>query len=226
VYRKNTVNATVAYAYSKSLSQFGHSSNSGGGGSIGGGGGTGVQDWTNLAPEYGPSNFDRTHVLTMSGVYDIQAFRHNGNLLERQVLGGWSLAGLGVLESGFAFTPGLATGVQGLAIRPNQVSPIRLLKTKAEWFDTTAFAAPANGFYGNARPGIIRGPREISFNVASYKTFPIHERLNVQFRAEAFNFLNHPNFGNVDTSIGSGTYGQVTSSRDPRELEFSARVTF
>ena len=226
VYRKNSVNATVAYAYSKSLSQFGHASNTGGGGSIAGGGATGVQDWTNLGAEYGLSDFDRTHVLTFSGVYDIQAFRHSGNFIEQQMLGGWSLATLSVLESGFAFTPGIATGSQGLAIRPNQVAPVRLLKTKAEWFDTTSFVAPANGFYGNARPGSIRGPREISFNIAGYKTFPIHERLNLQFRAEAFNFLNHPNFRNIDTNLGSGTYGRVTSSLDPRELEFSARVIF
>jgi hypothetical protein len=226
VYRKNNVNATVAYAYGRSLSQFGHSSNGGGGGSIGGGGGQGIQDWTNLGPEYGPSNFDRTHVLTMSGVYDIPIFHKGGNLLAREILGGWSLAGLGVMESGFAFTPGLSTGVNGLAVRPNQVAPIKLLKQKAQWFDTTVFVAPANGFYGNARPGTIRGPREISFNVAGYKTFPIHERLNLQFRAEAFNFVNHPNFGNVDTSLGSGTYGQVTSALDPRILEFSARINF
>jgi hypothetical protein len=227
VYRKNNINATVAYAYGKSLSQFGHSSNSGGGGSIGGGAGAqGIQDWRNLSVEYGPSNFDRTHVLTTSGVYDIPGFRNSGNFAKRELLGGWSLAGLGVLESGFAFTPGLSTGVNGLATRPNQVGQVRLLKTKGEWFDTSAFQAPLNGFYGNARPGTIRGPREISFNVAGYKTFPIHERLNLQFRAEAFNFLNHPNFGNVDTSIGSGTYGQVTSALDPRILEFSARITF
>ncbi len=226
VYRKNSVNATVAYAYSKSLSQFGHASNTGGGGSIAGGGGQGIQDWRNLASEYGPSNFDRTHVLTFSGVYDIPGFRHSGNLLERQLVGGWSLATLSVLESGFAFTPGLSTGVQGLAIRPDQVAPVRLLKNKNQWFDPSSFVAPANGFYGDARPGTIRGPREISFNVAGYKTFPIGERLNLQFRAEAFNFLNHPNFGDVDTSLGSGTYGRVTSSLDPRELEFSARVIF
>ena len=233
VYRKSAYQATVSYSFSKSLSQFGHVGTAGNttgftsGGSIGGsGGGQGVQDWRNLAAEYGPSNFNRPHVLTVSGIYDIQAFRHSGNLLERQVLGGWSLATLGVVESGFALTPGLSTPTPGLAIRPNQVGPIRLLKTKAEWFDTTAFAPPANGFYGNASPGTIRGPREVSFNVAGYKTFPIHERLALQLRAEAFNFLNHPNFGNVDTSYGSGTYGQVTSALDPRELEFSARVNF
>ena len=226
VYRKSSVNATVSYAYGKSLSQFGHSSNSGGGGSIAGGGSQGIQDWTNLAAEYGPSNFDRTHVLTFSGVYDIPAFRRSSSVIERQVLGGWSLATLSVLESGFAFTPGISTGGKGLATRPDQVSPVHLLKNKAEWFDTASFVAPANGFYGNARPGTIRGPREISFNIAAYKTFPIYSRLNLQFRAEAFNFLNHPNFGNVDTNLGSGTYGRVTSSLDPRELEFSVRINF
>ncbi|ADV83037.1 TonB-dependent receptor [Terriglobus saanensis] len=225
VYRKNSVQATGAYSYSKSLAQFGHTSNTGGG-SIGTNGGQGIQDWRNLAAEYAPTNFNRPHVLSISGIYDFQVFKHSGNLLERQILGGWSLATLGVIESGFALTPGISTGTNGLAIRPNQVAPIRLLKTKAEWFDTTAFAAPEFGFYGNASPASIRGPREISFNVATYKTFPIHDRVNVQFRAEAFNFLNHPNFSNVDTSVGSATYGRVTSALDPRELELSARISF
>ncbi len=225
VYRKSSVQASVAYAFSKSLSQFGHASNTGGT-SIGTNGGQGIQDWTNLAAEYAPTNFNRPHVLTLSGIYDIQAFRRSGNILERQVLGGWSLAMLGVAESGFAFTPGISNGSNGLAIRPNQVGPIKLLKTRAEWFDTTAFVAPAFGFYGNASPSSIRGPREVSFNVAGYKTFPIFEKVALQFRAEAFNFLNHPNFGSIDPTVGSGTYGQITSSLDPRELEFSARVNF
>lgn len=226
VYRKNNVQTTVSYSFSKSLSQFGHTSNTGGGSIAGGGGGQGVQDWRNLAAEYAPSNFNRPHVLTFSGIYDIPGFRSSGNVLERQVLGGWSLATLSVLESGFALTPGLATSNPGLAIRPNQVAPIHLLKTKNEWFDTKAFAAPAYGFYGDASPASIRGPREISFNVAGYKTFPIYERFSLQFRAEAFNFVNHPNFGNVDTSVGSGSYGKINSALDPREMEFSARILF
>ena len=225
VYRKSNAQATVSYSYSKSLSQFGHEGN-GAGGSIGGGGGQGIQDWRNLRAEYGISSYDRPHVLTMSGIYDLPFFQKSDHLLERVTLGGWSLATLGVLESGYALTPGLATQNPGLATRPDQIGPVRLLKTKAEWFDTTAYAAPANGFYGNAAPGSIRGPREISFNVAGYKTFPIHERLNLQFRAEAFNFLNQSNFGLVDTGLKSNTFGQVTSALDPRELEFSARILF
>ncbi len=226
VYRKSNVQTTVSYTFSKSLSQFGHTSNTGGGSIAGGGGGQGIQDWRNLRAEYAPSNFNRPHVLTFSGIYDIPGFRSSGNVLERQVLGGWSLATLSVLESGFALTPGLAVANPGLAIRPNQIAPLHLLKSKAQWFDTTAFTAPAYGFYGNAAPASIRGPREISFNIAGYKTFPIYERLDLQFRAEAFNFLNHPNFGNVDTAVGSGNYGRISSALDPRILEFSARILF
>ena len=220
-YRKSTVQATVAYTYSKSLSQLGHAN--GNGTSIGTGS---VQDWRNLRAEYGPASFDRPHVLTMSAIYDIPVFRNSGNFLEKTFIGGWSLATLGVLESGFANTPGLSTATAGQAIRPDQVAPIHLLKNKNEWFDTAAFQAPLNGFYGDASTGSIRGPREISFNVATYKTIPIHERLNFEFRAEAFNFLNHPNFSGIDTSLGDAAYGKVTSALDPRILEFSGKVVF
>ena len=220
-YRKSNVQTTIAYTFSKSLSQFGHSTTIGQ--SIGS---AGVQDWRNLSAEYGPTNYDRPHVFTTSAIYDLPGFRNTGNFAERTFIGGWSVATLGVVQSGFAFTPGLTTPTAGSAIRPDQVGPIHILHNKNEWFDTSAFQAPLNGFYGNARPGSIRGPREISFNVATYKTFPIHERLNLQFRAEAFNFLNHPNFGTIDSSLGDAAYGHVTSALDPRILEFSLKVQF
>jgi hypothetical protein len=95
-----------------------------------------------------------------------------------------------------------------------------------EWFDTSVFAAPAFGFYGNAGVGSIRGPREDVWNWALYKTFPIKERLHLQFRSEFFNIFNHTNLSNVDTSLGSGTYGKITSALDPRILEFALKLQF
>jgi hypothetical protein len=96
----------------------------------------------------------------------------------------------------------------------------------SEWFDTTAFQAPDFGFYGDARNGVIRGPGYTSANVSLYKSFPIHERLNMQIRVEAFNVLNHPNFKNVDTGLGSGTFGHVTGAGDPRIMEFAVKMFF
>jgi hypothetical protein len=95
-----------------------------------------------------------------------------------------------------------------------------------EWFDTSSFAAPAYGFFGNASNGTIRGPAYTSFNVAMYKTFPVKERFSVQFRAEAFNVANHPNFNNVSTGLGAGNYGQVTAAGDPRNLELAIKLIY
>jgi hypothetical protein len=129
-------------------------------------------------------------------------------------------------QSGFALTPGLTTGTAGLAKRSNLVAPIHQIGKLNEWFDTNSFAAPNYGFFGNATNGSIRGPGYTSVNISLYKTFPIVNRLDAQFRAEAFNVANHPNFVNVDTGLGDGSYGQVTSAGDPRILEFAAKILF
>jgi hypothetical protein len=62
--------------------------------------------------------------------------------------------------------------------------------------------------------------------MAIYKDFAITERHKLEFRAEAFNVFNHTNFNAVSTSLGSGTYGTITSTRDPRIFEFALRYQF
>ena len=96
----------------------------------------------------------------------------------------------------------------------------------ASWFNTAAFSAPAFGFFGNCGTGIIRGPGEDTWNWAFFKTFPIKERLKLQFRAEFFNIWNHANFSNVNTTYGAGGFGQVSAALDPREIEFALRLSF
>jgi hypothetical protein len=122
----------------------------------------------------------------------------------------------------------LSTATPGLATLPDRVpgQPIRGPKTKDEWFNTNAFAAPPPGFYGNAETGSIPGPGVINFDMALYKTFKIGEHSGFQFRSEFFNIFNHTNFSAVATGVGSGNYGQVTSALDPRILELALRFDF
>jgi hypothetical protein len=220
VYRAGASQFSVAYTYSKSL------------GTIGARGAqspvsqnTAAQNPRNFHAEYGPPSYDFTNNISATWVYSIPYFSH-GSKPERFVLGNWSLAGLALHQSGFALSPSLTTSTKGEAQRPNQVGPYRRLGKLDEWFDTSAFTAPNYGFFGNASNGTVRGPSYTSFNLSLYKTFPVTHRLSTEFRAEAFNVANHPNFINVDTGLGDGNYGQVTSSGDPRILEFALKVLF
>lgn len=211
---------SLAYTWSKTLSDVApHGSGSSGSQSAG------PQNPRNWNAEYGPPSYDFTNDLSATWVYAIPYFKNSGRLLS-STLGNWSFAGLFLHQSGFALSPGLSSGTQGLANRPNQIGPYRQLGKLGEWFDINSFQAPGYGFYGDARNGIIRGPGYNSFNLSLYKTFPIHDRFAAQVRAEAFNALNHPNFNNVDTGLGDGSYGQVNSAGDARIMEFAVKLTF
>ncbi len=59
-----------------------------------------------------------------------------------------------------------------------------------------------------------------------YKNFKLRESLGLRVGAEIFNILNHPNFSAVGNVFGSATYGHITAALDPREIQFSARITF
>ncbi len=221
VYRSNALQLDTAYTYSKVLTDLGGSQGAGNGGSIG----VGAQDWRNLGREYGTPDWDRKHVFTTSIVYDLPFFKQSNELL-KQSLGGWSFAGLTILESGFALSPGLSTSTNGEATRPDAVGPEQKVGKFSEWFNTANYKQAPYGFYGDASNGSIRGPAEFTGNTALYKTFPVKEKLNVQFRAEAFNVANHPNYSAVSTGYGAGNFGVVTSALDPRILEFALRVNF
>jgi hypothetical protein len=219
-YRGHGSQFTLAYTYAKALATVG---------SHGAGGttsqGAAAQNMRDFHAEYGPPSYDFTHDITGTWVWQIPGFQHRSAFVSGP-LGGWSFSGLAIHQSGFALSPGLGIGTAGLAIRPDQVTPYHKMGSLNQWFDTTAFVAPQYGFFGNATNGTIRGPAYTSANFSLDKMFPIYERVKLQFRAEAFNVFNHPNFANVDTGLGDGSYGQVDSARDPRILEFALKMTF
>jgi hypothetical protein len=111
--------------------------------------------------------------------------------------------------------------------RPNLVgNPNASARTTLEWFNTAAFSFPAPGTFGNAGRNILDGPGFQNVNASLVKNTVLTESLNLQFRAEAFNLFNHPNFNLPDNFLGSPTFGRITSSRDPRRIQFGVKLLF
>ena len=212
---------SIAYTYSRALSDV--ASRSAG---PGGNEGSGSQNPRDFEAEYGPPGFDRPEMFNASYIYNLPLFSHRTDFAGK-ALGGWVFSGLTVFQSGAALSPGISGSLlPGEASRPNCIGTVAGARSADEFFNTSAFSAPEYGMYGNCGAGIIRGPGENNWSWSLYKTFPIGERLKLQFRSEFFNVFNHSNFFTLDTGLGDGSFGQVTSALDPREIEFALRVDF
>jgi hypothetical protein len=153
-------------------------------------------------------------------------------------MGGWQSFGVLTFQTGQPFTVALLpdddnsnTGISQLGFgandRPNvAANPVLANPTPAEWFNTAAFATPPFGSFGNAGRNILSGPGLADVNVSIVKNTAVGERLNVQFRTEFFNALNHTNFNLPDNFLGSPTFGQVVSAQDPRRIQFALKFLF
>jgi hypothetical protein len=234
IYRHSDLQLNLAYTWSKSLSNQNQTNNSYGFNSN-----IGYQNPRNPNADYGLPNYDRPHVFTAAYVYELPFFRNSDSFFLRELLSHWGTSGLVTAQSGYANTVGLSSSFAGLASRPNLVGPImhnsgsgKKNLGQAPLFTASAFAVPAWGYFGNARPGILRGPKEVSFAAAVNKTFPITERVGAQIRVEAFNVFNHPNISNINTtynfnqSTNTNSFGYATGAGDMRQMEFSGRITF
>jgi hypothetical protein len=118
--------------------------------------------------------------------------------------------------------------------RADQVAPVHLIKSGVNWFDTNSFAT-AQGHFGTAPVGSFLSPGMERIDLGLLKNFAITERINLQMRAEAFNLFNHTNFGasgggvgqnGIDVGLADTTFGQATSARLPRTMQFSGKLYF
>jgi hypothetical protein len=183
------------------------------------------QDSYNLRAERGLLGFDRTHNLVVNYIYELPFFKNRGDAAGR-ILGGWQLSGIVTASTGPAASPGISTGRNGLATRPNLVGEWKGAKTVEQWFNTAAFAEPAPGFFGNAGRNIIREPGTHKWDMSFFKNNRITESVNLQFRAEFFNIFNNSSFNGINTTFGSGAFGRVTSARDARVTQLGLKLGF
>jgi hypothetical protein len=101
--------------------------------------------------------------------------------------------------------------------------------TLAKWFDTTAFVAPAQYTFGNSGRNILNGPGYVSPDLSFNKSFSfaaLREGMSLQFRMDASDILNHPNFGQPNANIGAQGAGTITTALNNRTLQLGARLTF
>jgi len=179
--------------------------------------------------EQGLSNLDQTHNLTLNWVYELPFLRHGSGVLH-SVAGGWEWSGNATFASGFPVTvtqSGDRAGVGGGTQRPDVVGRPTIIGSVTQYFDTTAFALAPLGRFGNEGVDVVRGPgiaNDITMNF--YKNFTFTEHLNLRVGAEFFNIFNHANFSAVGVVFATPTFGRLTAALDPREVQFSARVTF
>ena len=99
------------------------------------------------------------------------------------------------------------------------------------WFNPNAFGPSNPGEFGNEARNSLVGPNDFDMDMVLIKSFPITERYRVQFRAEAYNASNHPNFGVPNNVVGPGVssggdFGQITGVGSQRQLQLALRFEY
>jgi hypothetical protein len=96
----------------------------------------------------------------------------------------------------------------------------------AQFFDTSKFVVNAVGTFGNSQKNMLRGPRYFKTDVALLKVTNVTPRFGVQFRADFFNIFNNVNFNAPNSNRSSAQFGRITSSLDPRIVQFGLKRLF
>jgi hypothetical protein len=182
----------------------------------------------------GRSAWDRTHILTANAVYELpfgrgRAHMANVNRAVDLVLGGWQLSGIYSFTSGAPLSisvPGATLG-NGWNTRANLVGDVGISDPSASrWFNTAAFAAPADYQWGNSGIGILDGPGTHSMDLGLMKNFFFTESKYLQLRLEGYNSLNHVNLNGPGTTLGTSTFGQITSAGSARTVQVGLKFLF
>ena len=181
--------------------------------------------------DYGNCNFDHRHIFNASVV---AASPHFAERWLRLVAGDWQLSGIITAQSGgfWSVTTGKDNSFTGVNLdRANVVGDWRLSNpTPAAWFNTGAFVPNTIGTYGNSGRDVVLGPKYVDLDMGLMRNIPIRESMHMEFRAEAFNILNHANFATMSSgfhlSLSDAKVGSITQAADPRILQFALKYFF
>ena len=197
------------------------------------------------ARDYASSNFDVRHTFSGALSFDVPAASKVGvgSILTRD----WSIEALAVSRSGFPFNVQVVTSkISGSFPRPDLVpgQPVWIPNPAAgggKSLNAAAFVVPPNGQQGTEGRNDIRGFGLSEIDMSLGRRFSITERLKLQFRTDAFNIFNHPNFSNPTAFLGAGPNALQSQSMlnkglgglnalfqqgGPRSLQLSLKLSF
>ena len=212
---------------------------------------TAPQNTYDTRAERSRATLDRRHVFNINYVYELPFFSKRRDFVG-QVLGGWQASGIFTYNTGLPFTVTTSnfdpagTGVINanpagrpiVTCDPNAFTASFTTRTILQYFNTACFQAnPALtdntrllGFRnvpGNSGRGIINGPPTARIDFTLAKNFRFGESVRVQLRGEAFNIVNHTNLRSFSSlNITSTLFGRVGTVRDPRTMQFGAKISF
>ena len=230
----------VSYWYSKSLDGVSSFNVSGSAPSDVSGENDLAQNPFNLRAEHGPSLFDARQRFTLSGNYELPRWK-SAPRAAALIVNGWQFNGIGSFSSGTPFTvydsanvslQGQAPEISGFySSRPDLIAdPNAGPHTPNQWVSRSAFQrldpTTQAGQFGNEGRNVVRGPGIANVDLSLFKNFPIGESKRIQFRAESFNVLNHPNFQLPQNDIASPEFGQILEAAPPRLFQLALKLIF
>jgi len=204
-----------------------------------------VLDRNDLGRDWGPSALNVTSQAGISGHYELpfgsgKHWQYGAGELGNKLTGGWQLNGIVTLLSGFPFTPQVGSNRSGDGDTRNPDRPSLnasfsgpvLLQDPHQWFSPNAFFLPVPGTYGNLGRGTLTGPGLANFDLSLSKVTALSERIDLHFKAEFFNLLNHANFATPNPIVFSSgaispSAGLITSTATTsRQIQFGLKLVF
>ena len=181
----------------------------------------------------GVSDFNVPHRFVLNYLWQLPSPKQG---LAKTLLGGWETAAIWTWQSGFPLNittagdysfslPEVSNDQAQYVSTPHYTGGSTSAKL-AQWFTTSAFTTPADNTFGNVGRNTLIGPGTFNIDFSAHKTFNFGERFKLEYRAEFFNFLNHPQFTNPDTYSTDSTFGQITTARDPRITQMALKLIF
>lgn len=201
----------------------------------------GYQNYHNLRAERSVASTDVPQRFVFSYNWELpfgpgRALLGSSHGVVGKVIGGWQVNGITTFQKGLPLgltTSANNTNSNGGGSRPNNNGTSAALSGPVEsrlngYFNTSVFSQPPPFTFGNTGRELpdVRAPSSVNFDFSAFKNISLTERAKLQIRGEFFNFFNHPNFGAPGTTLGTSSFGVISSAANARDIQFGLKIIY